>query len=151
MSDLQFLSDTCTGRKYNETGQLSPWWTNASIEAFNERAKCYVEQYSKYELFGIHVSDLYIIQSFLLVCWSWLSSCTFRSMASRLSERTLLTMAAFESLSGLVLYWSCTVCISLTSVASFSASHTLLCKEGLFYIVTGTWAQYMQICRNNIS
>ena len=65
MSDLQFLSDTSTGRKYNETGQLSPWWTNASIEAFNERAKCYVEQYSKYELFGIHVSDLYIIQSFL--------------------------------------------------------------------------------------
>ena len=32
------------------------WWSKEAVDKFKERAQCFVEQYSQYELFGISVS-----------------------------------------------------------------------------------------------
>jgi endothelin-converting enzyme len=40
------------GRLYNQDAKLERWWTNATSEAFMERQKCIVDQYSKYTVEG---------------------------------------------------------------------------------------------------
>ena len=47
------------GRLHNETGHMVQWWTNASIANYVERQQCYVDQYSQYSQFGVHVSYVY--------------------------------------------------------------------------------------------
>jgi predicted metalloendopeptidase len=39
------------GRKYDLNGSLRNWWTNKSIEQFEQRTRCMTEQYSKYQVF----------------------------------------------------------------------------------------------------
>jgi predicted metalloendopeptidase len=41
-----------TGREYDKFGNLRPWWNNASVERFEERTKCMVDQYASYQLNG---------------------------------------------------------------------------------------------------
>ncbi|KAM9827870.1 phosphate-regulating neutral endopeptidase PHEX isoform 2-T2 [Neosynchiropus ocellatus] len=36
------------GRKYDKNGNLGPWWSNASVTAFNDKAQCMIDQYSDY-------------------------------------------------------------------------------------------------------
>ena len=36
------------GRQYDKEGNRVPWWSNATIEAFNKRKACIIEQYSNY-------------------------------------------------------------------------------------------------------
>lgn len=48
-----------TGQRYDKDGILRPWWTEESINAFKERQQCFAEQYSKYQMFGFNVSDLF--------------------------------------------------------------------------------------------
>ncbi|XP_053715599.1 phosphate-regulating neutral endopeptidase PHEX isoform X2 [Synchiropus splendidus] len=36
------------GRKYDKNGNLGPWWSNASVTAFNDKAQCMIDQYSSY-------------------------------------------------------------------------------------------------------
>lgn len=43
------------GRLYDKNGIRRQWWTNASIEEFIERTQCFVQQYSKYKMFGYNV------------------------------------------------------------------------------------------------
>ncbi|KZV86541.1 zincin [Exidia glandulosa HHB12029] len=38
------------GRLFNQNGKLEEWWTNATSDAFNERAACLSAQYSKYTI-----------------------------------------------------------------------------------------------------
>ncbi|KAI0232823.1 Endothelin-converting enzyme 1 [Lamellibrachia satsuma] len=38
------------GREYDKYGTLRRWWTNSSIEHFNERTQCIVQQYSSYKI-----------------------------------------------------------------------------------------------------
>ncbi|KAL5013753.1 hypothetical protein ScPMuIL_008023 [Solemya velum] len=38
------------GRQYDKEGNMKQWWKNVTIEAFQERAQCIVDQYSKYKL-----------------------------------------------------------------------------------------------------
>ncbi|KAF9362275.1 hypothetical protein BGX34_006482 [Mortierella sp. NVP85] len=40
------------GRKWDGIGRYKNWWSNSSVEAFNTRANCFVEQYSKYSVPG---------------------------------------------------------------------------------------------------
>ncbi|CAF1090903.1 unnamed protein product [Adineta steineri] len=42
------------GMKYNMNGNKIPWWTNETIEAFDERKKCIIEQYNNYTLSQIN-------------------------------------------------------------------------------------------------
>ena len=44
------------GREYDKMGNLRPWWNNASIENFEKRTECMVDQYSQYKLNGNSVS-----------------------------------------------------------------------------------------------
>ncbi|KAG6794346.1 endothelin-converting enzyme isoform X3 [Apis mellifera caucasica] len=46
------------GREYDLHGNLNHWWNNATIERFKNRTKCFVEQYSNFEINGRHVNGL---------------------------------------------------------------------------------------------
>ena len=37
-----------TGRMYDKYGNLEKWWPDETIEKFNERAQCYVDQYNNF-------------------------------------------------------------------------------------------------------
>ncbi|XP_014662900.1 PREDICTED: endothelin-converting enzyme 1-like [Priapulus caudatus] len=39
-----------SGRKYDKNGNLTEWWPEQDIEAFNEKAKCIIDQYSEYNI-----------------------------------------------------------------------------------------------------
>lgn len=38
------------GRMYDGTGNMTDWWTNATNTQFDERAQCFVDQYSKFNI-----------------------------------------------------------------------------------------------------
>ncbi|GAA5903499.1 CCR4-NOT core ubiquitin-protein ligase subunit MOT2 [Sporobolomyces salmoneus] len=40
------------GRLYDKDGKLTDWWTNTTNARFEERTKCFVEQYSNYTVLG---------------------------------------------------------------------------------------------------
>ncbi|KAF9358810.1 hypothetical protein BGX34_008759 [Mortierella sp. NVP85] len=40
------------GRRWDGAGRFRNWWSNSSVEAFNGRASCFVEQYSKFKMAG---------------------------------------------------------------------------------------------------
>ncbi|CAI8022690.1 Endothelin-converting enzyme 1 [Geodia barretti] len=44
------------GRQYDKNGRKRMWWSKEAVDKFKERAQCFVEQYSQYELFGISVN-----------------------------------------------------------------------------------------------
>lgn len=48
------------GRQFDKDGNRIPWWTSETIERFNKRKTCIVDQYSKYilEQLNITVIDL---------------------------------------------------------------------------------------------
>ncbi|RMZ47503.1 hypothetical protein AFCA_001528 [Aspergillus flavus] len=37
-----------TGRHYDETGNYTDWWDDKTVDAFEERAQCFVDQYSDF-------------------------------------------------------------------------------------------------------
>ncbi|KAL3861160.1 hypothetical protein ACJMK2_007225 [Sinanodonta woodiana] len=43
------------GREYDKFGNMRQWWNNASIEKFNDRAQCIIDQYSQYKLNGENI------------------------------------------------------------------------------------------------
>jgi predicted metalloendopeptidase len=45
-----------TGRQFDKDGIQRMWWTEKAVETFNDRAQCFVNQYSMYEMFGIPVN-----------------------------------------------------------------------------------------------
>jgi endothelin-converting enzyme len=52
-----------TGRHYDQNGNYTDWWTEKTVEQFQERAQCFVRQYSNYSIPGpdgqpLHVNGL---------------------------------------------------------------------------------------------
>ncbi|KAF9980091.1 Endothelin-converting enzyme 2 [Mortierella antarctica] len=41
-----------SGRSYDETGALRDWWEPSSVEAFDNKTMCFIEQYGKYTIKG---------------------------------------------------------------------------------------------------
>lgn len=41
-----------TGRHYDENGNYTDWWDPKTVKAFEERAQCFVDQYSKFPIQG---------------------------------------------------------------------------------------------------
>ncbi|KAK4210502.1 putative metalloendopeptidase [Rhypophila decipiens] len=41
-----------TGRHYDQNGNLTDWWTNTTVKAFEERAECFVDQYANFSIPG---------------------------------------------------------------------------------------------------
>ncbi|KAJ3129469.1 Endothelin-converting enzyme 1 [Nowakowskiella sp. JEL0407] len=40
------------GRQFDSSGRMVDWWSNKTAEKFDEKAKCFVDQYGKYEVVG---------------------------------------------------------------------------------------------------
>ncbi len=41
-----------SGRHYDETGNFTEWWDHATIEAFKEKAQCFIDQYHEFTVPG---------------------------------------------------------------------------------------------------
>ncbi|OGE58017.1 hypothetical protein PENARI_c001G11077 [Penicillium arizonense] len=41
-----------TGRHYDENGNYTNWWDDKTVEGFEERAQCFIDQYSNYTVTG---------------------------------------------------------------------------------------------------
>ncbi|KAI0556144.1 peptidase family M13 [Xylaria curta] len=41
-----------SGRHYDENGNYTDWWTNRTVEEFNKRADCFVDQYNNFTIEG---------------------------------------------------------------------------------------------------
>ncbi|KAJ3547914.1 hypothetical protein NM208_g1262 [Fusarium decemcellulare] len=39
-----------TGRHYDESGRLEEWWDNKTLASFEPRARCFIDQYDKYQI-----------------------------------------------------------------------------------------------------
>ena len=52
------LSAHSLGRRFNKEGNLRKWWSNHAIDAFTNKTKCLIDQYSKYKFFGESVSNI---------------------------------------------------------------------------------------------
>jgi predicted metalloendopeptidase len=52
----------CVGRQYGAFGSAFDWWSSETSAKFDERAQCFVEQYSSYRVSEINktVSTLYV-------------------------------------------------------------------------------------------
>jgi len=46
------------GRQYDKDGVLEQWWTSNVSASFNEKARCFVNQYSNYTANGEHVRNI---------------------------------------------------------------------------------------------
>lgn len=49
-----------TGRHYDENGNLTDWWTDATVEAFKKRTDCFVDQYANYTVDGPDGKPLHV-------------------------------------------------------------------------------------------
>ncbi|KAJ5773915.1 hypothetical protein N7457_008811 [Penicillium paradoxum] len=41
-----------TGRHYDESGNYTNWWDDKTVDAFEERAQCFIDQYSNFTVIG---------------------------------------------------------------------------------------------------
>jgi predicted metalloendopeptidase len=81
------------GRQYDKNGNRVPWWSNNTINQFNERKQCIIDQYSNYTVAQINTK----------VCFSLVDHVRFdmfdeilllSCMAIKHKARTSPTMAA---------------------------------------------------------
>ncbi|KAF9874906.1 peptidase family M13 [Colletotrichum karsti] len=49
-----------TGRHYDQNGNYTDWWTDDTVKAFQERAECFVEQYSNFTVPGPDDEPLHV-------------------------------------------------------------------------------------------
>ena len=54
------------GKDFTIAGNFDTWWTNKSTTGFADRSKCFIDQYSKFKLFGRNVS---ICNSIVFQCF----------------------------------------------------------------------------------
>jgi len=54
-----------SGRQYDKDGNRLQWWTSETINQFNERKTCIVDQYSNYTVTQINLRV--IIEDFLIM------------------------------------------------------------------------------------
>ncbi|TVY59100.1 Endothelin-converting enzyme, partial [Lachnellula suecica] len=49
-----------TGRHYDQNGNYTDWWTNSTVEGFENRTQCFVDQYGKFTVPGPDGSPLHV-------------------------------------------------------------------------------------------
>ncbi|TDZ38965.1 Endothelin-converting enzyme-like protein [Colletotrichum trifolii] len=49
-----------TGRHYDQNGNYTDWWSEATVDAFKKRAECFVEQYSNFTVPGPDDEPLHV-------------------------------------------------------------------------------------------
>ena len=59
------------GREYDKYGNLHQWWKNSTIKRFEEKIKCFIDQYSKYKIGDDHVSQVTIKWNEMTCATNW--------------------------------------------------------------------------------
>jgi predicted metalloendopeptidase len=54
------------GRQYDKEGNRIPWWSNSTIDQFNQRKQCIIDQYSNYTVEQIHMNVCCFLISFFI-------------------------------------------------------------------------------------
>ncbi|KAL2881034.1 hypothetical protein SGCOL_003693 [Colletotrichum sp. CLE4] len=49
-----------TGRHYDQNGNYTDWWSDATVQAFKDKAECFVEQYSNFSVPGPDDKPLHV-------------------------------------------------------------------------------------------
>ncbi|KAM5371410.1 hypothetical protein ACJA88_009397 [Fusarium oxysporum] len=49
-----------TGRNFDKTGNATKWWDKKSIEAFEEKTKCFVEQYNNFTILAPNGTNVHV-------------------------------------------------------------------------------------------
>lgn len=49
-----------TGRHYDQTGNFTEWWNNSTIQAFKEKAQCFIDQYHEFTVRGPNDKTLHV-------------------------------------------------------------------------------------------
>ncbi|OLN86985.1 Endothelin-converting enzyme 1-like protein 1 [Colletotrichum chlorophyti] len=49
-----------TGRHYDQNGNYTDWWSDATVKAFEERAQCFIDQYSNFTVPGPDDEPLHV-------------------------------------------------------------------------------------------
>ena len=69
-----------TGRQYDKHGNYVPsWWSKNVVEEYKKRAKCFVDEYSKFRLAGKNVSNPNYVIFKLYIPFGFQSSLQTRS------------------------------------------------------------------------
>jgi len=110
--------------KYDKSGVLQPWWSNTSTAQFNQRAQCFVDQYSNYSAHGENVGRF--LRAFLR---------TTAECFARLSHN--LGVRLFVCPSGLPLSPIKTVQAWITQSSLWAALRTLVCR----YEISCPWVR----------
>jgi predicted metalloendopeptidase len=76
------------GGQYDKDGNKIPWWTNETINVFNNRTTCIIEQYSNYTVSQVNEQVRYYYLDFVKNDISLL----FRSAVNKRREKILLIM-----------------------------------------------------------
>ncbi|XP_070152530.1 endothelin-converting enzyme 1-like [Polyergus mexicanus] len=49
-----------TGRKYDKNGNAVQWWTQYTIDKYEQKTQCFVDQYNSYLVPGLEESNIYV-------------------------------------------------------------------------------------------
>ena len=49
-----------TGRHYDETGNFTDWWDDATVQAFEDKVQCFVDQYHQFTVPGLDGKPLHV-------------------------------------------------------------------------------------------
>jgi len=55
-----------TGRQFDKDGNRIPWWNEETIEKFNDRKQCIIDQYSNFTVPQINMNVSVIFNRFFL-------------------------------------------------------------------------------------
>ncbi|KAF2819217.1 zincin [Ophiobolus disseminans] len=55
-----------SGRHYDQYGNYTDWWSNATVDAFKEKAECFVQQYANFSVPGSDGKPLHVDGKFTL-------------------------------------------------------------------------------------
>lgn len=58
--DLCDVAFDSGGRHYDQVGKYTDWWDNTTVNAFEERAQCFVDQYDKFTVTGPNDKVLHV-------------------------------------------------------------------------------------------
>lgn len=57
---LKSVAFDSTGRHYDETGNFTDWWDDATVQAFEDKVQCFVDQYHEFTVPGLDDKPLHV-------------------------------------------------------------------------------------------
>ena len=58
------------GGQYDKNGNKVVWWTNATLEAFDNRTQCMIDQYNNYTVTQINHPVSFFLSKFIVIILS---------------------------------------------------------------------------------